>query len=462
MVSLKENNTINDNTSILEKCTTRIRRMLSSKRLFVFLSLLFLLFEPAGAIARFPKPDFTQGYQYPEIVHEVPWESFWSWMDLVLMCLLMGMVVWAIHFRKSRRIIIGVSLVSVAYFGFFRTGCVCSIGSIQNVALALADGKNYTIPLVVLLLFLLPLLFALFFGRVYCGGVCPMGAIQELVNVHNFRISRAVSWALGLIPWIYLAFAILYAATRSQFIICKFDPFIGIFRLGGDIGMIVFGALLLILSVFVGRPFCRFLCPYGVLLGLMSSLARRQVEVTSDKCINCTLCHHSCPVDAIREPTSSNDKHTEDRNLGIKRILLYMLILPLLTIFGALLLQSQSERLSLAHRDVWLYEQLQSQNSVSGSLNLSPEVEAFHEMGRDPKELQTSVLSVRKSYRIWAAIAGGLIGFVLGCKLIRLSTKRTRKTYETEPSSCVACGRCFNYCPQNLKKPISKDETKPL
>ena len=462
MVPLKEKNTIINNTSIHERSMTRFRRMLSAKRFFVFLSLIFLFFEPAEAIARFPKPDFTQGYQYPEIVHGVPWESFWSWMDLVLMCLLMGMVAWATHFRKSRRVIIGVSLVSVAYFGFYRTGCVCSIGSIQNVALALADGRNYTIPLVVLLLFLLPLLFALFFGRVYCGGVCPMGALQELVNVHNFRISRAVNWALSLIPWIYLAFAILYAATRSQFIICKFDPFIGIFRLGGDIGMIVFGALLLILSVFVGRPFCRFLCPYGVLLGLMSSLSKRRVEVTSEKCINCTLCHHSCPVDAIREPTSSNDKQTENRNLGVKRILLYIMILPLLTISGALLLQSQSERLSHAHRDVWLYEQLQSQNNVSGRFNLSPEVEAFHEMGRNPEELQTSVLSVRKSYRIWSAIVGGLIGFVLGCKLIRLSTKRSRKTYETEPSSCVACGRCFNYCPQNLKKPTTQDETKPL
>ena len=195
-------------------------------------------------VARFPKPDFTSGYQYPEIIHNVPWESFWSWLDIVLLIGMMSLVAWAVHHKPSRRIIFSVSIVSVLYFGFFRTGCVCSIGSIQNVVLAIADD-SYKLPFIVLLLFVLPLVFALFFGRVFCAGVCPMGALQELVNVRNFRISRAVTMALGFFPWIYLGFAILYAATRSQFIICRFDPFIGIFRLSGDVGMIIFGISLL-------------------------------------------------------------------------------------------------------------------------------------------------------------------------------------------------------------------------
>ena len=237
------------------------------------------------AVARFPKPDFTSGYQYPTIVHSVPWETFWSWVDIGLLVVMMSLVAWAVHRRRSRGVVVGVSIVSVLYFGFFRTGCVCSVGSIQNVVLALTDS-GYRLPITVLLIFLLPLVFALFFGRVFCAGVCPMGALQELVNVRGWRLSRAVSWALGFIPWVYLAFAILYAATRSQFIICRFDPFVGIFRMGGDMGMIIFGVMLLILSVFVGRPFCRFLCPYGVLLGVVSRVARRKVEVTDSKCIN--------------------------------------------------------------------------------------------------------------------------------------------------------------------------------
>lgn len=404
------------------------------------------------AVARFPKPDFTSGYQYPEIVHGMPWETFWSWVDVVLLVGLMSLVAWAVHRRPSRRIVFSVSIVSVLYFGFFRTGCVCSIGSIQNVVLSLADS-SYRLPLVVLLLFLLPLVFALFFGRVFCSGVCPMGALQELVNVRNFRISRAVTSALSIIPWIYLGFAILYAATRSQFIICRFDPFVSIFRLSGDVGMVVFGISLLVLSVFVGRPFCRFLCPYGAILGVVSSVATKRVEVTKKPCINCTLCHNACPVDAIRDPYAN--KGGEKRLSGVRRVLLYLILLPLLTVGGGWLLSSQSDTLSITHRDVYLYTLLQGNHD---SESVPVEVEAFHEMGRSMADLEASVMSVREHYYHWAWFAGALIGFVLGCKLIRLSVKRTRKTYEIDPSACVACGKCFNYCPQNVASTALNDK----
>ena len=404
------------------------------------------------AVARFPKPDFTSGYQYPEIVHGMPWETFWSWVDVVLLVGLMSLVAWAVHRRPSRRIVFSVSIVSVLYFGFFRTGCVCSIGSIQNVVLSIADS-SYRLPLVVLLLFLLPLVFALFFGRVFCSGVCPMGALQELVNVRNFRISRAVTSALSIIPWIYLGFAILYAATRSQFIICRFDPFVSIFRLSGDVGMVVFGISLLVLSVFVGRPFCRFLCPYGAILGVVSSVATKRVEVTKKPCINCTLCHNACPVDAIREPYAN--KGGEKRLSGVRRVLLYLILLPLLTVGGGWLLSSQSDTLSIAHRDVYLYTLLQGNHD---SESVPVEVEAFHEMGRSMADLEASVMSVREHYYHWSLFAGALIGIVLGCKLIRLSVKRTRKTYEIDPSACVACGKCFNYCPQNVASTALNDK----
>ena len=85
---------------------------------------------------------------------------------------------------------------------------------------------------------------------------------------------------LSVIPWVYLVFTILYAATRSQFLICRLDPFIGIFRLGGDIGMISFGIVLLVMSVFIGRPFCQFLCPYGALLSVFSALSWKKLEIT--------------------------------------------------------------------------------------------------------------------------------------------------------------------------------------
>jgi len=339
-----------------------------------------------------------------------------------------------------------VSVVSVVYFGFFRSGCVCSVGSIQNVVLALTDS-TYHLPWYVLFIFMIPLLAAVLFGRVFCAGVCPLGALQELVNVKNFRLTRAVSAALSVIPWIYLAFAILYAATRSQFLICRFDPFVGIFRLGGDLGMIIFGVSLLLLSVFVGRPFCQFLCPYGALLSLFSSFAHKKLTITSKTCINCALCIKSCPVDAIHSPQSSKTK--ESRSAGVRRVILFAVLLPVFTLCGALLVGGQSEALSSAHKSVYLYHLIQEQQA-NPELEMPLEVETFHALGGDIAALQAEVAEVQHQYAIYAYLAGALIGFVIGLKLLRLSVKRSRKTYEIDTARCTMCGRCFSYCPQNI------------
>lgn len=403
----------------------------------------------ALAVARFPKPDFTSGYKYPDIVHSLPNESFWNVLDIVLLVGMMALVIWAAYRKRSRSVMVTTSVVSVLYFGFFRSGCVCSVGSIQNVVLATVDS-GYHLPWYVLLVFILPILFALLFGRVFCSGVCPLGALQELVNVRNFRLSRAVSATLSIIPWIYLAFTILYAATRSQFLICRLDPFIGIFRLGGDLGVLTFGIVLLVMSIFIGRPFCQFLCPYGALLSVFSSLSWKKVEITGKSCINCALCGVSCPVDAIRAPQSSRTK--EERSTGVKRIILLAVMLPVLTLCGALLVGSQSEALSLAHKDVYLYELLQRQEA-NPQLEEPLEVETFHALGGNVEELKEKVDAVRHDYLIYAHLAGALIGFVIGFKLLKLSLKRSRKTYEIDMARCTVCGKCFNYCPQNLKTP---------
>ena len=187
---------------------------------------------------RFPKPDFESGYEYPDLQYAVPNELMWDVIDVVLLLALLISAAWAI--TRRRKPMIWISLISVLYFGFFREGCVCSVGSIQNIVLAMVD-ETYHLPWVVLCFFLLPIIFAFLFGRVFCAGVCPMGALQELVNVKNGRISKPITMVLGLLPWLYLALTILYAATRSRFLVCQFDPFIGIFRLGGDIELLAFG-----------------------------------------------------------------------------------------------------------------------------------------------------------------------------------------------------------------------------
>jgi len=416
------------------------------KKIFSILLFLTVLAGTSGQ-DRFPKPDFESGYQYPEVHYPVSNENLWMTIDIILLTALMSFVAWAVVKRRIRKPVIWVSVVSVAYFGFFRKGCVCSIGAIQNVALAMVDD-TYIMPVSVLLFFMLPVLFAFLFGRVFCAGVCPFGALQELVNIRNFRLSKAVATVLGIIPWLYLIFALLFAVTQSRFIICRFDPFVGIFRLGGDFALIAFGVLLLVAAIFTGRPFCRFICPYGALLSLFSRVAVWKIQLTEKPCINCELCHNACPVDAIQPPYDNKVK--ESRAQGVRRILTYFVALPLMMLAGALLMRHVSGDLSRVHKDVRLYDMV-AQHETKPHDMLSIDLEAFYGQGGTFEELTQKYNRVQTNFKFYSTVAGALIGMVFGMTLIGFSMKRTRKLYEIDHAACVDCGRCFEYCPQNAK-----------
>jgi polyferredoxin len=395
---------------------------------------------------RFPKPDFESGYVYPDQHFVHPNEAFWVYIDIALLVLLMSFVAWAVIKKQIRWPVILTSVISIAYFGFFRHGCVCSIGAVQNVALGVTSD-SYTIPLFVLLLFVLPIIFALLFGRVFCAGVCPLGALQEVVNIKNYKLSKAVTGVLSIFPWVYLGFAVLFAITNSRFIICHYDPFVGIFRLGGELPMLIFGIILLIFSVFTGRPFCRFICPYGVILGLFSRVSFFKVKITKKECINCQLCHNACPVDAICPPYENKVK--ESRSIGVKRILRYMVFLPLMVIAGAGAMYSLSNKLSKINKEVRLYNMV-IENEMQPQAVQSLELQAFYGAGRFVEDLEAQVVVIKKDFRLYSSTIGAFLGLIIGLTLIGLSTKRTRKFYEIDGANCVGCGRCFGYCPQNV------------
>jgi ferredoxin len=210
--------------------------------------------------------------------------------------------------------------------------------------------------------------------------------------------------------------------------------------------MILFGVMLLIFAVFTGRPFCRFICPYGAILSLFSRVSFRQMRISPKGCINCQLCHNACPVDAIRPPYENKVK--ESRSAGVKRILRYMVFLPLMVVAGAMMMSALSGTFSKVNKDVQLYDMV-IQNETSPQAVQSLELQAFYGQGRTSEELAVQVAAIQKDFRLWSRIIGAFIGLVIAITLINLSKKRTRKQYEIDDANCVGCGRCFGYCPQN-------------
>jgi polyferredoxin len=169
------------------------------------------------------------------------------------------------------------------------------------VAVALTDPR-YSIPIVVTLTFFLPLFVSVFYGRAFCGGVCALGAMQELVLLKPVQVPRRLDNALGYLKYAYLGLALWQAVrpfANREFLICRFDPFVGFFRRDGFAHMMGIGAAFLLVGMFVGRPYCRYLCPYGGLLAWCSRLAKRGVTITPGKELDCGLCTEACPYGAI-------------------------------------------------------------------------------------------------------------------------------------------------------------------
>lgn len=390
---------------------------------------------------RFPRPDFESGYQVPTPTAPEPRSASMELLDVGVLILFLALVTWFVLKKRSRKGILYLSILALIYFGFYRNGCICSIGGIQNVTLALAD-PGYAISFTALAFFILPLVFALFAGRIFCAGVCPLGAIQELIILKPISIPKGLQKALSLIPYLYLGLAILYAATKTDFIICRYDPFIGIFRMDATYQMLLLGGSFIILGMFVARPYCRFLCPYGVLLSWMSISSWKHLTITPDECIDCKLCDNSCPIDAINKPVPEPVSTQKDTH----RFLFAIVLIPLLILVGGYVGSRSHIFLSRANHTVQLAEMLITHPEVRNDPE-NLDVQAFLSSGKTMETLIDEAAVIREKFYTGGWWVGGFLGLAFGFIFTGKTLFRYRKDYTPDKGNCVSCGRCMSYCP---------------
>ena len=395
----------------------------------------------AEAQQRFPKPEFDTGYAQPRTTVPSPRFLFLEYFDVLVLLAVLSLTTWFVLKKRSRQGVFWTSVFSLVYFGFYREGCICSVGSVQNVVLGLFDS-TYAIPVTALLFFLMPLIFSLFFGRTFRAGACPLGAIQDIVAIRPIELPKWIQKVLGLIPYLYLGLAVLYAATKSEFIICRYDPFVGFFRFDAPFHMLILGLLFLAVGVFVARPYCRFFCPYGVLLGWMSRFSSRHMSITPAACIQCKLCSNSCPFGAIDEPVAETGK----RRKNVNRLMTYFLILPLWVGIGGFAGSMLHVPLSRFNQTVYLAEEIVEHPEVKND-DKNIDVRTFMSFGKTTAQLVAEADAIRHQFYIGGWILGGFMGLAIGSSLIGLSTFRKREDWVPNKTNCLSCGRCMDYCP---------------
>ena len=415
--------------------------------ILAFLLLCVFVVQSAFSEPRFPPPDFSEtNHQLPVTTTPAARAEWLQYLDVAVLCACLGVALWLIYRKRSRRGLFWLSLFSLAYFGFWRRGCVCAIGAPQNVVYALFN-PDYSVPLTVLAFCFAPLVVALFAGRAFCAGVCPQGALQDLVLVKPVKVAPWLEHALGVVPFLFLGFGLSFAATGTGFAFCRYDPLVPIFRFSGSFFIMSFAAVVLLTGMFVGRAYCRFLCPYGALLRLASLVSKWRVRVTPDYCTQCRLCENSCPFGVIREPSVAPLPPT---TLGMDRRRLgwLLVLLPVMVASGVWLGARFSPAAARWNPTVALAERYVSQQKTPANYGvMTPETLGLQRAEASPEAVLSAAADVQRRFHVAMMLFGGWAGLVFGVKLIALSVRQGRADWEPDRGACFACARCFRACP---------------
>ena len=398
----------------------------------------------ACGVQRFPPPQFETPHETPTMTTPPPKAAAMEIADAAVLTVSLSLAAWLILKKRRRGWIVALMLFSLAYFGFWRQGCICAVGAVGNVTLAIFDS-SYALPLTVLAFFLLPLLFTLFFGRVFCGAVCPLGMVQDLVLIRPLRVPGWLEAGLRLFAWLYLGLAILMAATGSALVICRYDPFVAFFRFGGNPQLWIISVSFLLIALFVGRPYCRFLCPYGLILRQLGRLSKCRVTITPDECIHCRLCEDACPFGAIEKPNA--DWPDSQRLKAKHRTRLLILLLPVIVLVAGWLGHRAAPALARSNATVRLADRIRLEDAGLVR-DATDESTAFRSTGRRAETLYALADAKAGQFALGGTLLGAAMGLLCGLTLIRTHICFRRDEYEAHRAGCIACGRCFASCPR--------------
>lgn len=187
------------------------------------------------------------------------------------------------------------------------------IAGLMNTKYIFLTGQVPSIHPAAMVLFIAFLLMSVLLKKAFCSWLCPVGTLSEHLWIvgkkifgRNFLLSKWMDMPLRLVKYLLLGFFVFVIGTMSAETIHDFmaTPYgliadvkmLNFFRNIGQTSAIVI-ALLALLSMLVKNFWCRYLCPYGALLGIASLLSPVKIRREAQACIDCGKCARACPAD---------------------------------------------------------------------------------------------------------------------------------------------------------------------
>ena len=166
------------------------------------------------------------------------------------------------------------------------------------------------------------MLFGVAFGRLICGFLCPFGLVQDLLHkipLPKWELPRAVDRPLRLLKYVMLVGLVILApmVIVNEFgigapafckWICPAGTLGGAFpllsmndSLRAGLGMlfswkVAVLVVIVVASVVMARPFCKYLCPLGAFYGLFNRFSLYQLAIDHNACVDCKKCEQVCPM----------------------------------------------------------------------------------------------------------------------------------------------------------------------
>lgn len=198
---------------------------------------------------------------------------------------------------------------ALPFFSTASVHAVCPFGGVETLyQLATTGDWLQKIHPSAMILFGIVAMLSVLFGPVFCGWVCPMGSIQEWVSNmgrrifkkrFNHMVPKKVDGLLRYLRYGFLALVLYQTAVSGKLLFENADPYYALFHFWtGETSIMALGilGLILALSLIVERPFCKYACPYGAVLGVTNLFRIFKIRRTASSCISCGLCSSACPM----------------------------------------------------------------------------------------------------------------------------------------------------------------------